>query len=203
MINTTIRRLLVGGNEDDFKVGVALAAKNDIVREGIYAFEDVELWSTKMQLDKVRWLQNKYPEVIISGSIALFLHGCRTKRWQDQYYQPDLDLIMPHFIFIEGPKISKYVELRHPSGCDFQETYNFNGVKIDTTVDPQQRWEWITYDGYRYKVSEVLDIIQAKIKYCKKANDIKHRQDLYDFIGKTTFGEYLKKVNDQQTEMVL
>lgn len=200
MVDTTIRRLLVGGSEDDFKVGAALIAKKGVVREGLYAFEDVEKWQKKMHLDKVRWLQDKYPNLIVSGSIALFLHGCRSKRWDSEYFQPDIDLILPYFFPIEGEKIAEYYEQQHPSGSDFQEVYNFDGIKLDTRIDSAQRYENIKYDGYTYKVSDPLDIIQAKIKYSKQggANATKHKEDLYDFIGKTIFKEYLKKTEIEE-----
>ena len=196
MIDTTVRKLLIGGSEEDFKVGVAIAAKKGLVREGLYAFEDVIKWSKRMHLEKVKWLQENYSEVILSGSIALFLHGCRSFRWEDEFYRPDIDLVLPYFVNITGPNISHTIIDHHPSGCDFQEIYNFEGVKLETTVDPQQRWEWITYDGFKYKVSDMLDIVQAKIKYAKKGGDPKHRNDLNDFMGKTTFGEYLQKTGD-------
>ena len=90
MADNTIRKLLIGGNEDDFKVGVAIAARKGLVKEGLYAFEDVEKWDKIMQLEKVRFLQIKYPQSIISGSIALFLHGCRSDRY---YGEPDFSWI--------------------------------------------------------------------------------------------------------------
>lgn len=196
MIDTTVRRLLVGGNEEDFKVGAALIAKKGVVQEGLYAFEDVELWTKRMHLDKVKWLQEKYPNLIVSGSIALFLHGCRSKRWEASFFSPDIDLILPFFFPIEGEKIKEYWEEHHASGSDFQEVYNYDGIKLDTRIDANQRWEHIKYDGFNYKVSDPLDIIQAKIKYSKQGNSNsgKHREDLYDFIGKTIFKEYLNKV---------
>lgn len=202
MTDTTIRRLLVGGSEDDFKVGAALIAKKGVVQEGLYAFEDVELWSKRMQLEKVKWLQNKYPNLIVSGSIALFLHGCRTKRWEASFFTPDIDLILPFYFPIEGEKIKEYWEEQHASGSDFQEVYNFEGTKLDTRVDANQRWEHIKYDKYTYKVSDPLDIIQAKIKYSKQPgpNSTKHKQDLYDMIGKTIFKNYLDKT-ESETEM--
>lgn len=194
--DTTIRRLLVGGNEDDFKVGAALIAKKGVVQEGLYAFEDVEMWSKRMHLDKVKWLQDKYPNIIISGSIALFLHGCRSKRWEKTFYSPDIDLILPYFYPIEGEKIKEFWEEQHGSGSEFREVYNFDGVKLDTVIDPKQRYEHIKYDGYTYRVSDVLDIIQAKITYSKGVlgDPGKHKEDIYDFIGKTVFKDYIKKV---------
>jgi len=199
MVDTRLRRLLVGGTEDDFKVGSALIAKRGLVKEGIYAFEDIEIWRNSMHLDKVQYLQTKYPDIIVSGSIALFLHGCRVESWYNRP-RPDIDLVLPYFINIEDTKIVREFQ-NYPSGSDFQEVYMLDGIKLDTRVDPQQRYTYVTYDGFKYKVSDPLDIIQAKIKYSKQPNGTKHRDDLYDIIGKSTFDQYLAKINGTNQEI--
>lgn len=198
MIDTKVRKLLIGGSDEDFQVGAALIAKKGLVREGLYAFEDVAMWTEKMHLTKVQQLQIKYPEIIISGSVALFLHGCRSSRWDSKTYKPDFDLILPRYMVLEGPGIVKVADHPYPSGNDFDEVYSFEEVKLDVRIDPYQRWEWIKYDGFDYKVSDPLDIIAAKIKYVKQSGGGKHRMDLHDFIGKTTFGEFLSKANSSK-----
>ncbi len=203
MKDTTIRRLLVGGNEDDFKVGAALIAKRGLVKESIYAFEDVNIWTEKMHLDKVQYLQNKYPTIIVTGSVALFLHGCRVDRWYRNGIS-DIDLVLPYFIPLNDEKIEINLQYEHGgSGSDFQEVYLFDGIKLDTRVNPNQRYELITYDGYTYRVSDPLDIIQAKIKYAKQSGSsaLKHREDLYDIIGKTTFATYMEKISGLNKEI--
>lgn len=192
MIDTKIRKLLIGGNEEDLQVATALISKKDAIREGLYAFEDVEFWDKKMHLDKVRILQLRYPNLIISGSVALFLHGCRIDRWTKNLDKPDLDIIIPYYYSIEGPGI--VLGTGYGSGNDFQHFYTYDDIKVDVRISNLQMYETVAYNGFKYKVGNLFDILEAKIRYGRQ-NNSKHITDIYDIVGKTVFKNYIEKVN--------
>ena len=71
------------------------------------------------------------------------------------------------------------------SGNDFDETFviygDFGSVKIDYRIDPHQRYEIIEYKGFKYKVSPLMTIMDAKMKYAMNGQR-KHAEDIKEMI---------------------
>lgn len=136
-----------------------------------------------MGFDTVRTLQKKYPQTIIGGSLALYLHGVRLERYKNG---GDLDITVPYYTLFETKGDDLLIEENEgedrPSGSDFDETLIINGQSADIRVDAKQRYEYIEYKEFKYKVCPLHVIIGAKAKYAQTRNGDKHRLDLREMI---------------------
>lgn len=139
-----------------------------------------------MNLDTVRMIQTKYPTFFVGGSIGLFLHGVRLERWKGS--ESDIDMISPYFILPEFDT-EEGVDTEHydakASGNDFDETVliqtKHGTVKMDYKIDPHQRYEHVEYNGFKYKVSPLLTIVNAKMKYAMNGQR-KHMADIKEMM---------------------
>lgn len=151
--------------------------------------KDIESLGKKFNLDSLRFLQTKYPHIHVGGSTGLFLHGLWLQRWNNG--TGDLDLVTPFYTFFEGDvekqEADREYEISHidgkASGNDFDQTFLLNGDRVDVKIDPQQSYDIITVDGFRYKVSKVETILEAKLRYAMNGQ-IKHRRDIFEMVGK-------------------
>lgn len=152
----------------------------------------------------IRELQEKYPTMSLGGSAALFLHGVRLDRWMSRSNHSDIDICLPYYQYLETwDKDITVQELNiKRSGNDFdygfsiedyrvdltpqvapvnyleiKETKSTNFLKIDIKVDPKQRYTFIEYQGFKYKVNRLEVILEAKARYAM-AGDNKHIEDL-------------------------
>lgn len=57
-------------------------------------------------------------------------------------------------------------------------------IKVDYRIDPKQRYEIIEYDGFKFKVSNLLTILEAKMRYAMLPNGKKHKSDLEEMVIK-------------------
>ena len=55
-------------------------------------------------------------------------------------------------------------------------------TKVDLRIDPKQRYEIIEHDGFKFKVSNLLTILEAKMRYALLPNGGKHKKDLLEMI---------------------
>lgn len=141
----------------------------------------------KMRLTLVKQLQQSTPQLLIGGSIALYLHGVNLKRFIVGV--GDLDLILPYWQDLnanigytaEDHEDEDFDEDR-PSGSDYDETTSVGGVKADIRIDPKHKFETIEYKGFKYKVVPLWTIIEAKAKYAASKWGEKHRDDLREMI---------------------
>jgi hypothetical protein len=181
---TTSFRLLEELSEDFFKEWDSKADERKEIR-------DLRRIEHNLKLDAVKIVQTKYPTFHVGGSIGLFLHGIRLKRWVNSK-SSDIDMVAPYFILPEFNSASdddddvdsEYNDSKK-SGNDFDETFilygEFGSAKIDYRIDPHQRYEIIEYKGFRYKVSPLMTIIDAKMKYAMNGQR-KHAQDIKEMI---------------------
>jgi len=167
-----------------------------------------------LNLSAVRAIQKEYPQFHVGGSVGLFLHGFRLKRWAKSGTS-DIDMVAPYFVLPEkfipkedpnknytledlfdAKKDSELEELDEieityldakASGNDFDETFLLNidgeNVKVDYKIDPKQRYEFITYKGFKYKVSPFWTIFNAKMEYAKKPSGEKHKNDIEELLN--------------------
>lgn len=136
-----------------------------------------------MRLPKVRKLQEVNPNLIIGGSISLYIQGVRLERFKSG--EVDYDITLPYYQILEtkdGITVEE-AEVR-PSGSDYGETLLIDGIKADLRIDPSQKYEVIKYKDFEYKVVPLATIIKAKAEYALTRWGLKHKQDLYEMILK-------------------
>lgn len=145
-------------------------------------------------LDVLRELQKNY-QIIVGGSCALYLYGLPLDR-VNSLKTPDFDIVMPfyqkiHTSTLSGEGENTIDEIEEfdgkSSGNDFDRTFLLNTCddrffKLDVKVDPKASYNIVTHNGHKYKVAELLDIIEAKCRYANKGNN-KHKEDLYKLLG--------------------
>lgn len=128
------------------------------------------------QLKLIREFQEKYPLSHVGGSLGLFLLGYDLKRTLG-----DLDLITPEF------------DIKNKLLEDFDETSDWNDfdyryrrwvkdggsvyIKFDISIDKEQKYTVVEYDGYKYNVSLFENIMKYKKEYADKGV-FKHKADL-------------------------
>jgi hypothetical protein len=147
-----------------------------------------ETYIKNLNLDLVAAIQKKYPMLHVGGSAALFLHGVRLKRWGTSS-SSDLDFISPYFILLE-PKLEvkedKELDVNlisdKGSGNDFDVTYQIGNTIVDYKIDPKQRYELIEYKGFTYKVSNLMTILEAKMRYAQLPSGGKHKKDITEMV---------------------
>lgn len=143
-----------------------------------------------LNLETVAAIQKQYPMMHVGGSTALFLHGVRLKRWMKRKSGSDLDFISPYFILpdntiksADGTEDLKvdFIDGK-ASANDFDYTFIIDGTKIDYRIDPKQRYEVVEFDGVKYKVSPLLTILEAKMRYALQPGGTKHRNDIIEMV---------------------
>ena len=139
------------------------------------------------RLEDVKIIQKAYPHFILGGSTALYLHGFNIERKKEV---KDLDFVTPYFTPInikdfdpeDGVTEADNMSEAQPSGNDFDyvEGLVIEGsfLLLDMKIDPKQRYEIITHNGFDYKVSPWYPIIEAKMRYAQVNRDQKHKKDL-------------------------
>lgn len=185
---TTSFRLLEELDENFFKEWDAKADERKAIR-------DERRMIKNLKLSAVKAIQTKYPTFHVGGSIGLFLHGIRLKRWTNKA-SSDIDMVAPYYILPEfndeNEKVDddddelfcEYLDAK-ASGNDFDETFTISGefgtVKVDYRIDPAQRYEIVEFQGFKYKVSPLLTIVNAKMKYAMEGQK-KHAEDLKEMM---------------------
>jgi hypothetical protein len=156
--------------------------KHDLIMSNLE--KNTERMENNLHLETIQKIQQRYPMFHVGGSAGLFLHGARLNRWIDKN-NSDLDLISPYFILVEDPEGEEGVVQQldaKTSGNDFDETFLYDGVKVDYKIDPKQRYEYIEYKGFKYKVNPLFTILEAKMRYAL-SNQKKHKDDLVELIS--------------------
>ena len=143
--------------------------------------EDEKLDKT-MHLPTVRSLQEVNLNLIIGGSISLYLQGVRLNRFKG-CDEIDYDFTLPYYQILktkDGITIEDGEE--KTSGSDYGETIMIDDVKADLRIDPKQKYELLEYKGFTYKIVPLVTIIKAKAEYALTKWGQKHRDDLNEMI---------------------
>lgn len=176
----------ITGKYKDDKDGKSITNSFKIIRElskeevaDVIKIDEYKKLSEKLGIPLVRQIQDKYPHIILGGSVALFLYGVELRRFKDGY-DFDIDLITPYFTLIETDSIIKVRERDdQTSGNDFDDAFYINGKKVDLKIEPKQRYNIVEVNGFKYKLCSLETIIEAKSRYALKGNK-KHKGDLYE-----------------------
>jgi len=166
-------------------ITTAFRLVSEISKEDLAKFlkqkEDKEL-EENFNLAEVRFLQEQNPYAHIGGSVALWLHGLSLKRW-GKGSSSDLDLVVP--FFFQWNKTAEFdIDYKDAksSGNDFDDTFILNSVKVDVKIDNTQRYEIIERNGFKYKVSSLETILEAKLRYAMNGQS-KHKEDIRELLG--------------------
>lgn len=144
-----------------------------------------------LKLDVARKLLEHYPTLILGGSAAIYLHGIRLERWRKGV--SDLDIIAPTYVNLESIEDLEIIfESWADSGSDFENVYSYQGTKIDFKTDPKQSYEIIEMDDFKWRVSKLETIWEAKLRYGMSGKQ-KHIDDLYEVMGKESFKMKIEK----------
>ena len=140
-----------------------------------------------LKLSTVRKLQEANPNLIIGGSISLYLQGVRLKRFTKG--DIDYDITLPYYQILETKDGINIVDGEdRPSGSDYGETLLINDVKADLRIDPKQKYQILEHKGFKYKIVPLEVIIKAKAEYALTRWGLKHKQDLREMIlNKTVY----------------
>lgn len=136
----------------------------------------------KMRLLTVKKLQEINPNLIIGGSISLYLQGVRLERFYNG--EVDYDITLPFYqklLSKDGIAINEDGEDR-PSGSDYGETILIDNVKADIRIDPKQKYEIVRHKDFDYKVVPLATVIKAKAEYALTKWGTKHKNDLFEMI---------------------
>lgn len=140
-------------------------------------------------LDVVRDLQTKF-NLSVGGSVSLFIHGLTLNRHERSV---DLDIVMPYYQKLEIDSEDGYGCIEEieafgdkASGNDFSETYCLTTkdgrfMKLDVRIKPEQKYDFVEYKGFKYKVCDIFTILEAKMRYAMEG-DSKHRDDIYHLL---------------------
>ncbi len=142
--------------------------------------KEEEVLDEAMHLETVRKLQQANPNLIIGGSISLYLQGVRLKRFKDG--EADYDFILPFYQIITAEGLSIETGEERYSGSDYGECIYIDDVKADVRIDPTEKYELLEYKGFTYKVIPLVKIIEAKARYALQKSGEKHRSDLKEMI---------------------
>ena len=139
------------------------------------------LTADAFNLDIVQKLQTQYNSHV-GGSIGLYLHGIKLERWKSGRASSDIDIVLPYYQHpVSTPDCELTFSSDKSSANDFDYTFGIDNVKIDVKVDPKQKYEIITYKEFPYKVSNLLTIVEAKMRYAMAGNK-KHTNDLKEML---------------------
>jgi hypothetical protein len=142
-------------------------------------------YDENLNIDLLKDIQTKFPMFHVGGSVGLYLHGVRLERWLGKT-SSDIDMVSPYFVLPEGSVSEDGEEIEYldakASANDFDETFLVDGVKVDYRIDPKQRYEIIEHNGFKFKVSPILTILEAKMRYALHPSGRKHRDDIKEMV---------------------
>lgn len=170
---------IIGPFTEDADKGITTCFR--IIRELSDEEIGLTVYEENLNLDLIKSIQQEYPMFHVGGSAGLYLHGVRLQRWK-KGSGSDIDLVSPYFVL---PVSSRNLDIDYINGKasanDFDETFICNGTKVDYRIDPKQRYEVIEYKGFKYKVSPMLTILEAKMRYAMQGNS-KHSADIKEMV---------------------
>ena len=164
-----------------------------------YNPEEYSLEQMKYKLSILKEFQDKYPDSHVGGSVGLYLHGIDLKR---DISRTDLDITVPDWI--EDLIGIWREEPSNASDFDYQKMYrtpdNYFCCKMEIRVCPEPSFTTVTFEGIKYNVSLLSNILFWKKKYARKGVQ-KHIDDLITI--ETGVRPVSKTVNDRLDSMIV
>lgn len=145
----------------------------------------------QFKLETIQKLQTEFPTLILGGSVSLYLHGIRLKRFTN--WNGDFDFVAPYWQDFTQAKVAHITEekdfFKDEEGYESDDNFQFhsrlyiNGKKSDVRVEPKQRYEIVDYKGFKYKLVPILETIEAKMHYAKGRKGDKHKEDILEMLN--------------------
>lgn len=184
----------VEGDEDKYATNLFRFIKEISAEEVEKERKDIKEKAVEEQfeLETIQKLQTEFPTLILGGSVSLYLHGIRLKRFS--HWGGDFDFILPYWqdlsqtkdedINIEEEEDFFEDEEGYEGDDNFQfhSRYIISGRKADVRIDPKQRYEIVEHRGFKYKVTPMLGTVEAKINYAKGRKGEKHKADVLEML---------------------
>ncbi len=133
------------------------------------------------KLKIVRGFQQKHPTSHLGGSLGLLLLGVDLGR---DLYKSDIDITIDELNKEDETDIVNSFEQRSEN-TDFdlalkQEDIDGHYTKIDIRICPEPSFIVVEYQGFKYNVSKLRDILYWKKRYANNGSgsSIKHINDL-------------------------
>lgn len=188
-------------DEKDKSVTNHIKIVEEISKEKIYEILNKPYW------DKAYEIQQRVPNVLLGGSMALMLHGLLS--FDDKLFH-DIDFVLPHYITdvnllrkAEDVKIETEIKKGKNNknsilsilededeneivceededeiyGSDVKLGFTEDNIKVDFFIDPYTKVKNFKYNGRYFKVCDIKTILEAKIKYAAGGSK-KHQEDL-------------------------
>lgn len=130
-----------------------------------------------LKLETLKEFQDKYPLSHVGGSIGLMLLGVKLPR---ELNKSDLDITVDES-FDEVETLKHYDKRSDTTDFDLNIEKNHYGgyyTKIDVRVNPEPSFCQVYFNGIKYNVSLLNNILFWKRKYAAKGFQ-KHIDDLY------------------------
>jgi len=193
-------------DEKDKSVTNHIKIVEEISKEKIYEILNQPYW------DKAYEIQQRVPNVLLGGSMALMLHGLLS--YDDKLFH-DIDFVLPHYItdinlLRKEEDVKKEKEIKKGSknifsllddeedgddnetdwdkeveeiyGSDVKLGFTEDNIKVDFFIDPHTKVKSFKYNGKYFKVCDIKTILDAKIKYAFSGSQ-KHQEDLSIIFG--------------------
>lgn len=148
----------------------------------------------KNQLETLKEFQEIYPTSHVGGSIGLYLRGVNLLR---DLRSSDLDVTIDDEIKIDA--LNNFEDRSDRSDFDYSIKKNLQSghyVKMDVRISPEPSFDVIEFEGVKYNVSKLRDILFWKTKYAKKGVK-KHIYDLETIKSGTRPLEPVEVIDDE------
>jgi hypothetical protein len=130
----------------------------------------------EQKLKTIKEFQDKYPTSHVGGSIGLMIRGIDLKR---DLSKSDLDITVDEFD-IKNISVDSVSERSDQSDFDLalqKDFENHSYLKIDLRICPEPSFDVVEFNGEKYNVSKVRDILFWKKRYASKGH-LKHKYDI-------------------------
>lgn len=130
----------------------------------------------QFKFETILQFQKNYPTSHIGGSIGLLIRGIDLKR---DLSDSDIDITIDEFYL---PPSDLVIERANSSDYDYSVTFHKESnyglsVNMDIRISPEPSFEIVGFEGNKYNVFKLRDILFWKRKYAKR-EVIKHSDDL-------------------------
>lgn len=141
-----------------------------------YNPEEYSAEQMKYKLNVLKEFQDKYPDSHVGGSVGLYLHGINLQR---DISKTDLDITVPDWI--DELKETWKEEPSDASDFDYVKMHKLKDYylccKMEVRVCPEPSFTTVEFEGVKYNVSLLNNILFWKKKYARKGVQ-KHIDDL-------------------------
>lgn len=145
---------------------------------GIFKAKKRKQKAKQMGLYEMYELQKNFPDLIVGGSLSLFLQGYNLERWGGG---SDFDVILPYWQDLSEVDGVSESEAKN-SGNTFDETHSYKGRKVDVVVSPHQKYVRVKFEDMEFKCNPVVEVLKYKVQYALQKGGSKHLKDILELL---------------------